>query len=55
MDPSSFIRWLSFSATQSETFYFSATDYFGDTFSATFTLTGIHAVLEALPCFSPTG
>ena len=53
--PGSFVTWLSFSATTSETLYLSATDYFDDTFSATFTLTGIHAVLEALPCFSVTG
>ena len=52
--PGSFATWLSFSATTSETLYVSASDRY-DTFSASFTLTGLHAVLEALPCFSTPG
>ena len=51
-EPESFLRWLASSMTQSETVYFSVTDRYGDSYSGTFTLTGIHAVLEALPCFS---
>ena len=54
-EPEEFARFLSFSATQSTTFYFSVTDRYGDSFSGTFDVTGIHAVLEALPCFSVTG
>jgi hypothetical protein len=51
----SFARFLSFGATQSTTFYFSVTDRYGDSYHGTFDVTGIHAVLEALPCLSVTG
>ena len=50
----SFARFLSFSATQSTTFYFSVTDRYGDSYHGTFDVTGIHAVLDALPCYSVT-
>ena len=53
-EASDFARWLSFSATQSPVLYFSATDWRSNTFSAKFDVTGIHAVLEALSCFSLT-
>ncbi|MCY3918411.1 MAG: hypothetical protein OXG38_01230 [Chloroflexi bacterium] len=56
MDQSTaFATWLSFAYTQSTTFHFSTTDYYRDTYTGTFTLTGLHAVLAALPCFSVTG
>lgn len=51
-EPESFLRWLASSVTQSTTFYFSVTDRYGDSYHGTFDVTGIHAVLEALPCFS---
>ena len=53
-EPEDFVRWLSFNVTQSTTFYFSVTGRYGNSYHGTFDLTGIHAVVEALPCFSVT-
>ena len=55
LEPEGFVRFLSFSATQSTTFVFATIpDRYARYYIGHFDLTGIHAVLEALPCFSTT-
>lgn len=47
-----FATWLVSHYTPGAPFIFTVTDWYGDSYTGWFTLTGLHAVLDALPCFT---
>ncbi len=48
-----FLSWVLQTMTSGERMQFAAYDRYGDGYGGEFDVTGIHAVLEALPCFDP--
>ena len=50
-----FVLWLVLNMRINATFHFSATDRYRETYAATFDLTGLHTVLDQLPCYTRGG
>lgn len=47
-----FVTWLVSQYTEASAFFFSVAHSYGASYSGTFTVTGLHAVADALPCLT---